>query len=181
MGKETSSQDLALKQWRFFVIFWPLLCFVLAGIILCQSGLEIEKRIVGAGFAIQPQIFFIIGMRIRRRLLKERRYATVLTTATVISAGRETSVSGGYKRIYYPMYEFQIGNDIYQVKSPVGYSNSCASKGQKVDLYYNPQNPKVFYVPIMQKRDNRWSILLCGIGIVYPIIGMLYSQLSFLP
>ncbi len=174
MSTETSSQDFAIKRWCFFVVFWPLLCFVFAGIIVCQSGLEIEKRVAGAGFAVIPLIFFAVGMSIRRRLLKERRYATAFTMATVVSIKHSPMMSGGNKSAYFPIYEFQIEEKKYHVKSPSGYSSSCVSKGQQVELYYNPKDPLLFYVPIMQKRDNRWAVLLCGIGIVYPIVGLVH-------
>lgn len=42
-------------------------------------------------------------------------------------------------------------------------------------LYYAPDNPNVFYVPIMQRHDKRWAMLLCGVGIVYPLVG-LYAE-----
>ncbi|RKI42076.1 DUF3592 domain-containing protein [bacterium D16-51] len=180
MNSNTSSQDHAQKLWRFFVIFWPLLCFTFAGTIIFQSGLKTEKSLVGVGFTIIPLVFFAIGMSIRRRLLKERKYATARTTATVISVESRPAISEGNKRVYIPIYEFQVGKDTYQVKSPAAYGNIGVSRGQVVDLYYNPRKPQMFYVPIMQKRDNRWSVLLCGVGIIYPLIGV-FSQFFTLP
>ena len=85
METEASLQDTTLKKWRFFMISWPLLCFIFAGIVICYPGMETENRMVGAAFAIIPLIFFVIGMSMIRRLLKERKYATTSTIATVVS------------------------------------------------------------------------------------------------
>ncbi len=178
METETSLQDTAIKKWRFFMIFWPLLCFIFAGIVIFYPGMEAENRMVGAAFAIIPLIFFMIGMCMIRRLLKERKYATTSTIATVVSIESKLSASKNSRRVYFPIYEFQIGEESYHVKSPSGYSSSCVSKGQQVDLYYNPQDPLLFYVPIIQKRDKRWAVLLCGVGVAYPIIGLVSQILS---
>lgn len=172
--------EKAIKIWRFFVIFWPLLCLILAGIMVCYPGLSAEERLVGAGFAVVPLIFFAIGMCMFHRLLKERSYATICTKATVISVKSSLATAGGNRRSYFPIYEFQIGKKKYQVKYPTGYSSNCVSKGQQVDLYYNPKDPKLFYVPIVQKRDKRWAALLCVVGIVYPLAGMASQILSLL-
>lgn len=178
METETSLPDSTIKKWRFFMILWPLLCFVFAGIALCYPGMEAENRIVGAGFAIMPLIFFVIGMRMLRRLLEERKYATASTIATVVSVESRLSASENNRRVYFPIYEFQIGEERYRVKSPSGYSSSSVSKGQQVDLYYNPKDPQLFYVPIMQKRDKRWAALLCGVGVAYPLIGLVSQILT---
>lgn len=162
----------ALKRWRFLAIAWPLLCLVFAGIIVCQPGRGGEERFVDAAFTIFPLIFFAIGMTIQRRLLKEQRYATVLTTADVISIECRTETGSGNKRCYFPEYEFQIGEKIYHAKSKSGFGRSYVKKGDQVDLYYSPKDPNIFYVPIMQKHDRRWAVLLCGVGIVYPLIGL---------
>lgn len=178
MESKTSLQDSAIKKWRFFAILWPLLCFAFAGIILCCPGLETENRIAGTAFAIVPLIPFSVGMGMFHRLLKERSHATASTTATVISVESKIASSGG--RIYFPIYEFHIGEKSYQVKYPTGYSTGNISKGQQVDLYYNPKDPLLFYVPAVRKRDKRWATLLCGLGIVYPLIGLASQLLPLL-
>lgn len=180
--RDVIEPDYALKRWRFFAFFWPLLCVVFAGIIIYQSIVYqsvhgMEERIFDAAFTIIPLVMFAIGMSMYRRLLKERRYAVILTTATVVSTGR--SLYAG-KRHFFPEYEFQVGEKIYKVKSPSGYSVCYVKEGRQVDLYYAPENPKVFYVPIMQKHDKRWATLLCGIGILYPIIGLFAPWLRML-
>ncbi|NDO47977.1 DUF3592 domain-containing protein [Lachnospiraceae bacterium MD335] len=185
MAPKTDSGNAALKRWHFFAIFWPLACVVFAGIIISQPDRETDERIADVGFTMIPLIFFAIGMRMRWRLLKERQHATVLAKAVVVTVDSKVRTGEGNKRGYFPQYEFQVGEEQYRVKSQSGYGHSYVKTGQQVDLYYAPENPKLFYVPIMQKHDKRWSMLLCGVGVVYPLIGLLAPQLralvSFLP
>lgn len=49
---------------------------------------------------------------------------------------------------------------------------TVVSEGEQVELYYARQNTYVFYVPAMLKHDRRVSGLLCGIGILFPLIGV---------
>lgn len=168
--KDNTEPGNALKIWRYVAVFWPLCCVVFVGVIIYQSLQGIEERlIIDTGFVIIPLVFFVIGMAIYYRLLKERRYAVVLTTATVISRGWNT-YSG--KRGFFPEYEFQANGEKYKVISSSGYSTCYLKEGDKTDLYYALENPKIFYVPAMQKHDKRWAVLLCGIGIVYPFVGL---------
>lgn len=167
--------EQALKRWRFLAVAWPVLCMAFLGIIIFQSVRGTEGRVAtDAAFTVIPLIFFGIGMAQRHRLLKERRFATVLTTATVVSAGRRTH---GGERHYFPEYEFQAGQETYHVTSPSGYGSCFVGEGRQVELYYAPDNPRVFYVPIMQKHDKRWSALLCGTGILWPLAGFFAPQI----
>lgn len=158
-----------LKTWRFFAILWPFMCVLFIGIIICAPGRNMEERICDTFFALIPLIFFAIGMSMRRRLLKERRYATALTKAFVVSEGLRIQPG---KRNFFPEFEFRAGESTYRVQYTAGYSFHIVSTGEEVDLYYNPQNPRIFYVPAVQKHDNRLSLLLCGVGVVWPLLGL---------
>ncbi len=159
----------AQKVWRFCAIIWPLLCVFFSGVVLCDSARNVDERIADAFFIIIPLIFFTIGMSVRHRLMKEQAYATAFANAVVVS--NELIIRSG-KRIFFPEFEFQANETIYRVRHPIGCSYRIVSEGKSVDLYYNPNHPEQFYVPVMQKHDNRVSLLLCGIGVVYPIIGL---------
>lgn len=170
MSVEISERNKGLKNWRLFAIIWPLLCLTFAVTIIFQSNRSVDERISDIMFTIFPLIFFAIGMKIRRRMLKERMYATMITTATVISQGRRMRM--GNHRAFFPEFEFQAGETIYKVTSPSGSGVCLVTEGRKVELYYNPQNPRDFYVPIMHKHDRRCAMLFCGIGVVFPLIGL---------
>lgn len=171
-----------LKKWKILAIGWPLLCFIFAGIIILQPGRGGEEQIVDVVFTVFPLIFFAIGMRIQRRLIKERIYATIPAAATVAFIKNTVHIGEGNKRIYFPEYEFQVGDTTYHVKSPSGFNHCYVKKGEQVELYYAPEDPNVFYVPVMYKHDKRWAVLLCGIGIAYPLIGLFAPQIrAFVP
>lgn len=53
-------------------------------------------------------------------------------------------------------------------------------EGREVDLYYAPEDPKIFYVPAMQKHVKRWAALLCGVGILWPLPGLVAPQIRAL-
>lgn len=120
------NKDFAWKCWHFFVIFWPLLCFVFMGIIIGQSDRTVDERIADVGFTVISLIFFAMGMSIRRRLLKEQRTAVALTTAVVVSGGRQKRT--GRNPEYYPEFEFQANGVNYRVRSHGG-SGSRLVKG----------------------------------------------------
>lgn len=177
MKKAFEKFDYAQKRWFILAICWPLLCLVFAAIIICQPGREGEEQIADIGFTLLPLIFFAIGMRIQYRLLKERKNAVVLTVATVISVENRVMIGRGNKRIYRPEFEFQVGGTTYRVKSPSGFGRSYVKKGEQVELYYAADNPHVFYVPVMQRHDKRWAMLLCGVGMLYPLVGLFAPQI----
>lgn len=183
MGKEKRSKGFALKIWRGFVVIWPLLCLVFAGIIIGQSDRTVDERVSDVGFTIFPLVFFAIGMSIRYRLLEERENATALTTAVVVSEGMRKRT--GKNKVCFPVFEFQANGMTYRVTSRGGSGFNLVKNGRQVDLYYNPGDPQLFYVPILQKYHNRCSRLFCGIGILFPLTGLfapqLRSLLSFLP
>lgn len=182
-GSKMKNKDFAWKCWHFFVIFWPLLCFVFMGIIIGQSDRTVDERIADAGFTVISLIFFAMGMSIRRRLLKEQRTAVALTTAVVVSGGRQKRT--GRNPEYYPEFEFQANGVNYRVRSHGGSGSRLVKEGDQVDLYYTPENPKLFYVPALQKYARRCSRLYCGIGILFPLFGLFAPQIralfSFLP
>ena len=185
LRQDALEPDLALQRWRFWAIAWPLLCLVFGGVIVYQALQGMEERIFQLPFPFIALIFYAIGMAMRRRLLRERRHATCATTATVVSTGRRTVVGEGNKRAYFPQYRFQVGETSYHVTSPSGYSHCFLSEGRQVTLYYAPEDPRLFYVPAMQTHDRRWSNLLCGVGILFPLAGLfaplLQNLFSFLP
>lgn len=169
MTKRAES-NAALKRWRFFAVFWPLLCLAFAGIIVCQTSRQPEERLADVALTIIPLIFFAIGMTIRRRLLQERGNATVLTTATVVSQGRRMRT--GKNTVFYPEFEFQVDGVTRRVKSRGGSGLHRVTEGLQVELYYDPQNPDLFYVPILRWIDRLRSALLCGIGVAFPLLAL---------
>lgn len=173
----TKTKSPALKRWKAFVVCWPILCVVFAGIVVCGPGRRGEERIADTVFTLLPLLFFAIGMRLRRRVLRERAFATAATMADVVANGAQVHPGNTH---FFPEYEFQAGGQTFHVKSPSGYNTCRVRVGSQVKLYYAPENPGFFYVPAMQKSDNRWALLLCGVGVVFPLMGLLAPQMRML-
>lgn len=171
---KTKSSGRALKRWKIIAVAWPLLCIVFAGIIISQRERGGEERIVDAVFAILPLIFFAIGVRMRLRVLKERAFAAVPVSARVVSGG--VAVHPGNNH-YYPEYEFEVDGETFHVKSHHGYGSCHVTVGSQVKLYYSPEDPKLFYVPAVQRLDNCWAVLLCGVGFLWPVMGLFAPQM----
>ena len=167
-----------MKSWRVLAVGWPAVCLVFAGGILAGPGRTPEERVADTCFVVVGLIFFAIGMSVRRRLLKERKGASVLTTATVVSVGKV--IRTGKNAAYFPEFQFQAGGTSYRVKSPSGSGFHRLSEGRQVELYYDPKNPRLFYVPVLQKHEWRVSVLLCGIGILFPLAALFAPQLQAL-
>lgn len=173
----------ALKRWYCAAVFWPLLCFIFAGAVIGQADRTLDERVGDTIFILFPLIFFAIGMFIRRRLLTERSAATALTTAAVVSEGRRNRAGG--KKSCFPVFAFEANGRKYEVTAQSGSGFRTVKEGEQVDLYYMPENPQLFYVPVLQKYDNRCCRLFCGIGVLFPLAGLFAPQiravLSFLP
>lgn len=166
-----------LLLWKVQMIVWLILCVIFIGMITGLPGRSGEERVADTGFIIFSQIFFVMGMNIWHRLLKERGSASVLTEAAVISTGR-TSRAG--KRLFFPVYRFRVGETAYHVTSQTGHGICYVEEGEQVELYYSPENPRVFYVPVMHRHDRRVAVLLCAIGVVWPLLALFAPQIRML-
>ena len=86
---------------------------------------------------------------------------------------------------YFPEFEFQANGVNYRVTSSAGSGFGLVKIGDRIDLYYTPENPRLFYVPVLHRRDNRCACLFCGIGILFPLLGLFAPKVraffSFLP
>lgn len=177
IGKKSPPRS-ALKRWRLLAVCWPLLCVAFA-VVISQSDRTPDERISDVMFTLFPLVFFFIGMSTRRRLLEERGHATASTTAVVTANGMRRPT--GKNKRYFPEFSFQANGTNYHVTASHGSgSHQLVEEGEQVVLCYNPENPRLFYVPALQKHDRRVSLLLCGIGIVFPLIGLFAPQIRAL-
>lgn len=168
----------APRGWKTMAVAWPVLCAGFVGIIFGQAARGVEGRLaLDAFFVGMPLIFFGIGMKMRRRLLEERRDATVPVTAVVVSEGRRVHAG---RSNYFPEYEFQAEGRSCHVVSRGSCSAGCVREGEQVELFYAPEHPEVFYVPAVQRHQGRWAGLLCGVGIAFPLVGLLAPVLRVL-
>lgn len=140
-----------MKRWRFWVIFWPLCCLTLTGVMLYQWSAGMAYRDpVHAVFPIFSLLFFFIGMGMKKNSAKHREAATRLAPdATVAYLNTRRGNHGIVKT---PVYRY--------------------TAGEAVELYYSPQDPRTIYVPKEERTRLRWARLLCGIGVAFPFFAL---------
>lgn len=75
-----------MKRWRFWVIFWPLCCLTLTGVMLYQWSAGMAYRDpVHAVFPIFSLLFFFIGMGMKKNSAKHREAATRLAPDATVA------------------------------------------------------------------------------------------------
>ncbi len=160
-----------LGRWRFFIIAWPLFCLFLAGLFLwqCSQGME-GRDPAHLGFTVIPLIFFFIGMKMRYSTAKKCTYCTVF-----VPGAKVVSLTPHYGRGHHthtPVYEYSVGGETYRVSSRDSYSPCPVSSGQEVELYCSPANRRYIYVPAEERCRGKWSLLLCGVGVLFPLAAL---------
>ena len=89
-------------------------------------------------------------------------------SATIVDIKEELSTdSDGSTYLYYPIYEYKVGEDVKRVKSSKSSSISTNSIGDKVTILYNPNKTTEFIV----KGEKSSSIF----SIVFMVLGVLIS------
>lgn len=121
------------------------------------SGSLVELTITGT-LAV---ILFLIGYVFLRTSRKKKRvfYEKTLRCTEQVEAEVEKieevleKNTGNYHAMYYPVYTYRINNSNYTTsqKSKIGIKPGKLKQGQRVILFYNPNNPADFYVPV---EDN---------------------------
>ncbi len=129
-----------MKRWRFWVIFWPLCCLTLTGVMLYQWSAGMAYRDpVHAVFPIFSLLFFFIGMGMKKNSAKHREVATRLAPdATVAYLNTRRGNHGTVKP---PVYRYTAGEISYTVSSRSSYSPCPVHTGEAVELYYSPRTP----------------------------------------
>lgn len=160
------------KAWLFWAVLWPAVCVVFGGITLYQSTQgTMERRlgnIMGIGVGL---VFFIIGMAILYKSNQRRVLATAATTATVAGFEAYHSFQESYTK-YRPVYEFYAEGAKRRVTSRYTVRRDLVKKGQEEELYYAPGRPELIYTPKQEKTVVRMALVLCGIGVFFPLIAI---------
>ena len=74
--------------------------------------------------------------------------------------------------IYYPVYEYVAGDQVYTSQSDVGSNIIRYDIGQQVPVMYDPNNPERYYI-VGDKVNERFGIIFICIGGVLAILGVL--------
>ena len=116
--------------------------------------------------------FTIISICIKMNSDRKENVCTEKTTAEVVDIIRKVShdVDEGDSVTFAPVFTYKTSKGEVTVESNVS-SNPCDYyKGQKVELYINPEKPTEYYIP-GDKTINLITAIFAGIGIILTIVG----------
>lgn len=167
----------ALRLWRLAVVLWPLCCLGLAALFLRQWSRGMPGRDPAhVVFAVFPLIFFFLGMGLRHGAIKRQTRCTVPAPDARVIALEPRRGSSGIVRV--PVYRFTAGEEVVSVPSRSGYRPCPVRAGEAVALFYAPGDRRSIYVPREERAKRRWSLLLCGIGVVFPLLALAAPRLT---
>lgn len=121
-----------------------------------EPGLAFTLCGLGICFLIPA---FILGFINRSKTTR----GTVTTVATVKDILAKNS---GDSLSFYPLYEYEVNNVLY-TNTGAYLSHHVPQKGAKIEIRYNPDNPKKSYIP---GYDSKVYKLL---SIIFSVIGMI--------
>ena len=115
---------------------------------------------------------FCVGLNFYKKDKKHRKKYTSKSVGKVVDFfENEESPEGETKTIfYYPIFAYKVkGNEIVK-KSKYGHSIKPYKIGQKVKIYYNPNNCSDFYV-----EDELLETIIYLCMIVFSIIAIIFG------
>lgn len=125
------------------------------------------------GFGGLGGIFFIIGLVLLNKFKSKRIKCTEKTYGKVTDIIKEISLNTdgrGYTYMWYPVFEYTIGELKFKKQSYYGGGQVKFAIGQEVEIYYNPENYNEFYV----SGENTPKT----IGKIFSIIGIVLMILA---
>ena len=99
-------------------------------------------------FGLIGIIFLIIGIVMNNNRKKKEMNCTSMTSGKVTDLVRHESrdSDGGYSSSWHPVFEYNIGELKFIKESIYGSSQSKYAIGQKVEVYYNPEDYNEYYI-----------------------------------
>ena len=95
-------------------------------------------------------VFIVVGIAIAKNWKNKVNNCTQKVTGKVVDIVSHTSSSGGmdatYTTSWYPIIEYEADGETLTEQSPYGSYESKYVKGRKVEVCYNPENHKDFYI-----------------------------------
>ena len=125
-------------------------------------------------------LFLGIGIYTIKTSNAKAERCTEETSGVVVNVIEETSKDsdGNISRHYYPVLEYQVGEEIAHEKYSVGSGNSSKYRvGDEIDILYNPSNNEEFII----KGDSTLKILgyaFTGMGALFAILGVVSKNIS---
>lgn len=123
-----------------------------------------EKIII----SISMLIFLVVGIFIMQQNLISKTDCTEETIATIVDVYVHSP--GAELPNYYPILEYEIGGEIYKHKTTVNTAYRDDMLGEKVKLYYNPNNPSEASL----ENEKIGSVILGG-GFIFISLFILFG------
>jgi len=121
-------------------------------------------------------LFIIIGIFVLNQSSSLKRRCTQETMGTVVDVIREedyTHEVKSYKRYtYFPVIEYQTEDGTITQKSKSGQRPPKYTKGEQVQIFYNPNNVQEYII----NGDSNLNF----IGIIFVVIGIVAVVVSFI-
>ncbi len=142
---------------------------------MMRSNLVLLKTILPAFFMLAGVILLAAAVIASHISANKKKICTVKTHGVVYKMERRQGMYSSIDNdipltMWYPTYEYSVGQKIRRTTSKVGYSKKLFEEGQTISLYYALEDPSQIYVPDAQVR---WVfILLCGMGFVFLLVGI---------
>lgn len=129
--------------------------------------------ILTAGFLFLGIVFTGLGIVFKSVFTKKAEACTAQTTAVVEEINREVNLSTGIDsyRSWFPVFSYKANNRKITVRSKIGHEKKIFEKGQKVTLFYNPDNVREYYVP--EENASALTKLFLIMGISFAALGIL--------
>lgn len=126
-------------------------------------------------------VIVLIGFLFFKKHKDLKRVCTMQTTGKVIDMRREEKVStetdsDGHTRKttsinYFPKFQYLVDGKTFEKESTVGTNRPRFTKGQDINVMFNPSNSEQFYV-VEDKEAGRFGIYFMIFGAVILIIGI---------
>lgn len=109
---------------------------------------ELITNLMMVGLLLLSIIFLAISSVVKEKQKQQKKNCTEKTTAKVIKMDldhHKLSYNGPYTNYWVPIFEYYVNGERYIRTGSFGYSTEVFSKGQEVEICYNPNNPDEFY------------------------------------
>ncbi|MBR4628238.1 MAG: DUF3592 domain-containing protein [Ruminococcus sp.] len=124
--------------------------------------------IVSAAVILFGAIFAAVGMILGVVRKNREKRCTYKLTATVCENVRSRDSDS---KAVYPVYSYTYKGQQYRIRSSSGSYPPQFSVGEKVEMYIDPDDPKVFFVPD-DKTTRTVSLVFTILGFVFAALGL---------
>lgn len=124
-------------------------------------------------FLILGVVFMGLGIGFKSVIDKKAAVCTARTEAVVTEINREVNLSAGGDsyRSWFPVFSYRANGEEITVRSKIGKEKKVFEAGQKVELYYNPDNVTEYYVP--KENASVFPRIFIGVGGTFVVLGIL--------